>query len=174
MSGYLYRGVRAEMHRATNGVIKPRAWSFSRVPRADEDYVRADSGVVAGESSTNAVIAHQHDSSKFPSSGISTTLHFERAAFYATNGYDPSVAGCVYKIERRELRANGVRECLVADYATWPKVPQDDEVILVVSGNRALPRSAITEVVDVIRNRSTQNSSEQESAAHPLDAESRD
>ena len=94
------------------------------------------------------MIRHQLGQAGFPPSGVSTTPHFERTRFYATNGglHD---SGNVYKIDRELLTVNGVYEFIISEYATDPSVPEDDEVILVASDYRELPAGIVVEVISV-------------------------
>jgi hypothetical protein len=105
-------------------------------------------GVTFGESVTNAVIMHQKDSSKYPSAGVSTTPIFENAKSYAThNGkYD---SGYVYKIDTALLDKNGVKVYPVDQYAIYPAIPGDREVILVADNLGELPDQIVVEIIKV-------------------------
>ena len=87
-------------------------------------------------------------SGAFPTAGIATTPHFDRAKFYALGGQTHSV-GFVYKLDRELFASNGVREFIVAQYTVHPAVPQDDDVILVASELGELPDGIIVEVLRV-------------------------
>jgi hypothetical protein len=89
---------------------------------------------------------HQLDQEGYPTSGISTTPHFERACTYATYG---GVPGFVYKIDRQLLDGNGVKQWLVEQFVVQPSIPEDDEVILVANDFGALPDSIVVEIVPV-------------------------
>ena len=84
----------------------------------------------------------------FPTSGISTTPHLERAAIYA-RGKDGLSIGFIYKIARARLKEHDVREYIVADYATYPSVPEDDEVILVTPYSQHLSEDLIIEIISI-------------------------
>ena len=140
---YLYRGVSLEMHQKNGGQIVPKACGpFTYSFHWDEyDWT---SGVTWDESETNAVIRHQLRQEGFPTSGVSTTPHFERAKYYAThNGKD----GVIYKIDRDILAYHGVKEFPVAGFATSPSIPDDEEVILVASNDEALPSEIVIEII---------------------------
>ena len=83
-------------------------------------------GSVHGKSERNAVVMHQRDSSKYPSSGVSTTPNFEHAVRYAT--YEEQ-AGYVYKIDVDQLEDHGVRAFPVDQHASSPAIPDDYEVL---------------------------------------------
>jgi hypothetical protein len=94
------------------------------------------------------VIRHQLNQEGFPTSGISTTPHLERAVVYA-RGKSGDSEGFVYKIDRTALTARGVDEFVVARFCS-PSIPEDDEVILVVQGGGAhLPQELIVEIIPV-------------------------
>ncbi|MDD5692190.1 MAG: hypothetical protein PHP10_03315 [Candidatus Omnitrophica bacterium] len=148
---YLYRGVSEEMHRSGVG-LQPKGSSSSRTIIIGERHDGGDDFVVGegiiGDSKDNTIIGHQHDSSRFSSSGVSTTPFFERAKIYATfNGKRKN--GFVYKIDRILLTENGVVEYRVADYTQYPKIPEDNEVVLVGNNNGTLPQKIVIEVISV-------------------------
>ena len=145
---YLFRGVSEELYRKLGGKLIPKVQApFEHCFIAGEG-IRAGDGAVVGRTARNAVIRHQLGQAGFPTSGVSTTPHFERARFYATGG-GLHAAGYVNKIDRELLAANGVYEFIIAEYATNPSVPEDDEVILVASGHRELPAVIVVEVISV-------------------------
>ena len=84
MERYLYRGVNPDLHAKTGGKLEPKKsdQEFRRPMYYGEEVYYGDGGTY-GESETNAVIMHQRDSSKYPSSGVSTTPIFENAKLYA-------------------------------------------------------------------------------------------
>jgi hypothetical protein len=146
--GYLFRGVSEELYRKLGGKLIPKVQApFEHCFIAGKG-IRAGDGAVAGRTTGNAVIRHQLGQAGFPTSGVSTTPYFERALFYATSG-GLHTSGYIYKIDRELLTANGVYEFIIAEYATNPSVPEDDEVILVASDYRELPAGIVVEVVSV-------------------------
>ena len=149
MERYLYRGVNPELYQASNGKMIPK--SIGRQFRRPVHYGEGGcygEGLKYGESETNAVIMHQKDSSKYPTSGVSTTPIYENARSYAThNGkYD---SGYVYKIDTELLEKNGVKSYSVSEHALYPAIPGDREVILVADKFGALPDEIIVEIIKV-------------------------
>ncbi len=146
---YLYRGVNPELYQASNGKLIPKSIGspFRRTIRYGEGG-RYGEGLKFGESETNAVIMHQKDSSKYPSSGVSTTPSFDNAKLYATHNkeYD---AGYVYKIDTELLEKDGVKAYPVSQYAVNPAIPGDREVILVADEFGTLPDKIIVEIIRV-------------------------
>ena len=94
------------------------------------------------------MIGQQRDSSKHPTSGVSTTPIFDRAVHYATHG-GCHPTGYVYKIDTALLKAHGVTPYPVDQHAVKPAIPEDEEVILVASDFGALPDDIIVEVISV-------------------------
>jgi hypothetical protein len=147
MTRYLYRGVNAELYQSTDGRLTPKACGekFKCFVFFGGD-VYFNDGSVYGESERNAVIMHQRNSSKYPTSGISTTPHYENAVRYATYGGKP---GYVYKIDTTLLEANRVQAFPVDQHVSQPAIPEDQEVILVAHDFGALPNEIIIEIVNV-------------------------
>lgn len=147
MERYLYRGVNATLYAATDGKLVPKATGqpFRRAVYFGEEIYFGD-GSVYGESETNAVLMHQRDSSKYPSSGVSTTPIFENAKKYATHN---NQSGYVYKIDTHCLEAAGVKNYPVDKHAVQPTIPEDREVILVAEDCETLPAEIIVEIINV-------------------------
>jgi hypothetical protein len=97
---YLYRGVNEDIYNK-NEAFKQKGLSFLRLPEHGDEYASHGSGLVHGSSEINSILAHQTDSSKFPSSGISATPIFEIAKKYATynkkKGYVFKIDTCRFK-----------------------------------------------------------------------------
>lgn len=145
---YLYRGANPGLYRSTGGKLRPKVCGkdFKRPIYYGEVYY--GDGTVYDESARNAVIMHQRDSSKYRTSGVSTTPIYEIAVRYATHdGKHPS--GYVYKIDATVLEMHGVTAYPVDQHAVKPAIPDDQEVILVASDFGALPDEIIVEVVEV-------------------------
>ncbi len=108
--------------------------------------MRAGDGAVAGESDINAVLRHQSDPDLgWRDCGISTTPHRERAEeYYATHGGSRS-RGAVLVIDTATLKAAGVRVYRVAEIASNPALPQDDEYVLVAPDFGTLPETVVVE-----------------------------
>jgi hypothetical protein len=141
MTDNLYRGVNEELYRATQGRLVPKARGerFERSVHFGGRVYYGD-GSVYGKSERNAVLMHQHDSTKYPTSGVSTTPNYEHAVRYA---------GYVYKISATLLEAYGVKSFSVDQHAARPVIPGDREVILVASDFGPLPNENIAEVIRV-------------------------
>ena len=147
---YLYRGVNQEFRKLNDGKLMPKELS---VPFAKAIYWGGEhywgDGSTFGESAANAVIQHQRDSSRNPTSGVSTTPSLEKAKRYATHsGKFPS--GYVYKIDTELLATCGVSAYSVSEHATVPAIPEDEEVILVAKDFGPLPSEIIIEVFEVV------------------------
>lgn len=146
MASLLYRGVNPDLHAEINGVLRPKT---SRPFMASPEWDRAEWGnAFWGESPGNAVIEHQQHQAGFPTSGVSTTPHLERAIFYATHG-GKYCRAFVYVIDRSQCGALGVSEFIVNDVVPLPSVAEDDEVILVAGDFGPLPGALIVEVREV-------------------------
>lgn len=149
MQQYLYRGVNPELHRANGGKLVPKA---PGVPFEEHVYWGGDwywgDGSVWGKSERNAVIQHQRDSNKNPTSGVSTTPSLENAKRYATHNGKYS-SGYVYKIDTDRLKRYGVSVYVVNEHAALPHIPEDQEIILVAEDFGALPSEIIDEVLEV-------------------------
>ena len=144
---FLYRGISYKKHLQNNGDIKPKG-STSRHPVFfGSPIANFGSGVTLGKSLNNAVIGHQTNSDRYPTSGVSTTPHLERAEFYATGGGKQK--GIIYKINRDILKENGTKEVIVKQIAKSPTIPEDEEVILIHKDNGMLPSKIIIDVIEV-------------------------
>lgn len=143
---FLYRGVSLEMHNQSNGVLSPKGTSFEGISHFDQGF-HFDQGLTFDESEENAVVEHQRNSNCYPTSGVSTTPHWDRAKKYATrNGTQD---GIVYKLDRSKFPKYGIKEYVVKDYTNFPHIPEDDEVILVHEDHGNLPKDIIVEIIEV-------------------------
>ena len=147
----LYRGVNLSMHLESEGRIAPKKQgAFEYEFTADCTLITADNSLLTiGPSDVNAVHWHQFAQHHHPTSGISTTPHFERAVHYATRGRVRGEQGVVYEINRAGLDQCNVRQFIVAEYVTRPRVPADDEVILVTASGESLPAALLVRVTKV-------------------------
>lgn len=141
---YLYRGISEEMHQALEG-LKPKGISFTRPIRFGEGF-KYGQGVTFGSSKNNAIISHQVDSGRFPTSGISTTPFLERAKLYATCK-GKRAKGVIYKLDRELFAEKGIKEYRVKDFTRYPEIPEDDEVILAKEDNTSLPMEIVIEIL---------------------------
>ncbi len=143
LTNLLYRGVNPDLHTLHDGKMKPKdRLPFARPP----EWGRAAWGkAYRGMTDFNAVIEHQLDQAGYPTSGISTTPHLDRAIWYAThNGNYPE--GYVYVIDRSACRHHGVAEYIVNEIVPYPSVPGDEEVILVSPDYGTLPPEILVEI----------------------------
>ena len=144
--GELYRGVNAEIHASFNGELHPKeTHPFLKSP----EFGLAECGnAFWGENVQNAVVQHQQHQAGYPTSGISTTPHFERAKFYATAGGKYS-CGFIYDIDTELLKRFSVAMYVVKDIVPLPNVPEDDEIILVANDFGFLPQDIIIDVISI-------------------------
>jgi hypothetical protein len=141
----LYRGVNSEFYEAHCGQLQPKLRSsFTRSPEFGQDEW---GNCYWGDSPLNAVVEHQRHQVGYPTSGVSTTPHFERAHFYATRGGE-LLAGFIYVIDTKLCTYHDVTLYVVNDVVPQPSVVVDDEVILVAKDFGVIPSAVI---VDVIR-----------------------
>lgn len=132
------------MHEQLGGRLQPKdSRPFSRAP----EFGRAEFGnTYWGDCEENAVIEHQQHQAGYPTSGISTSPHQQRAIFYATRGGELR-DGVVYVIDAALLEQRRVRFFVVNDMVPMPSVPEDDEVILVTEDLGPLPADCVVEVI---------------------------
>jgi hypothetical protein len=148
MQRYLYRGVNPEIHKTNDGKLVPKGIGLPFKQGAYYGGSYYCDGSVYGESETNAVVQHQRDSSRNPTSGISTTPSLENARQYATH-HGKYQSGYVYQIDTELLDEYGVSKYKVADHAMSPAIPGDEEVILVAKDFDVLPSEIIVDVIEV-------------------------
>ena len=141
---FLYRALRQEEINAGNILIPKGQGPFVAEPRLGID---TRLSFVLGPTEKYAVRQHQYRQNGFPTSGVSTTPHFERAKFYAQTNR------VIVKIDRTLLGQYGVREFVVHEWlSAHPQdiaVPEDDEVILVSGVEGPFPTQIIVEVVQL-------------------------
>ena len=141
----LYRGVNQALHLSGRGLCPKQPGGFGTGYGFNEGMYNS---FTPGVSAVNAVSKHQFDSSRFPSSGVSTTPLFDRAKIYA-KGPKGDSSGVVYEIDRQKCSDLSIQEFEVARYVGSPSVPEDQEVILVGSNGGPLPSDIISRVIDV-------------------------
>jgi len=146
MEKILYRGVNKKLDEHNGGKLLPKDIGKPFKSYANYGEVEYNDGSVYGESEANSVVMHQKDSSKYPTSGISTTPIIENAKSYAKHG---GQNGYIYKIDTSLLESHAVTYFPVSKYATQPKIPGDQEIILVAKDNGALPIEIIIEKIEV-------------------------
>lgn len=144
---FLYRGVSKSFHRVNGGLLKPKIQGpFTYSFHWNEGGLGWDSRTWAS-TPDNAVIRHQLNQEGFPTSGISTTPHFQRAIFY-TRGPSGTEGGYVFKISREALLSRNIEQFVVAHYCK-PSAPEDDEVILPTPDGDHLSSEVIFEVIEI-------------------------
>jgi hypothetical protein len=147
-SEFLFRGVSESFHSKNGGLLLPKVQGqFTYGFHWDEPGLTWDSGLTWDLTPTNAVIRHQLNQEGFPTSGISTTPHLERAFFYV-RGSESTAGGYVFKINRRALSSEGIEQFVVSQFCA-PSVPEDDEVILVTRNGSHLPSTVVVEIIEV-------------------------
>lgn len=148
MERYLYRGVNPEVYKSTGGRLVPKAIGqpFKRAVKYGQGFKYVE--VTYGESTKNAVVGHQKDSSAFPSSGVSTTRVFDNAKAYATHK-GRSASGYVFKIDTKLFESSRVKAYEVSEYAPNPAIPGDREIILVAGDCGVLPDDIVVEIIKV-------------------------
>ena len=145
---YLYRGVNHKIYHKTNGELWPKAPGepfkkplyYGQGHHYGEGYY--------GNCEENAVILHQKDSSRWRTSGISTTPSLENAKIYAAHDGKYS-SGFVYKIDRHLLGQFGVKWYEVSKNTTAPAIPGDQEIILVAENYGPLPKEIVVGIEEV-------------------------
>lgn len=143
---FLFRGISVATHESGTG-LSPKGTGFTRTIHLDEPDLRLDMGLTLDDSIENAIVTHQLDSGYYRSAGVSTTPHFERAKYYATQG--GTREGVVYRIDRRRLDSHGVCEHVVADYVPHRQCPEHEEIILVHYKHGPLPSAIVIAVTPV-------------------------
>ena len=142
-SKYLYRALRKEEIDAGYVLIPKSQKPFKSHPRVGID-MRLPFKI--GEQEEYAVRQHQWKQNGFPTSGISTTPHFERARDYARDGV-------IVKTNRQLCSKYGIREYVVKEYlGKFPEdiaVPEDDEIILVKKNGDSFPKEIIEKVIQM-------------------------
>ena len=134
---YLYRGVNLRLDEQRRGRLIPGTPGkpFHDYARTGEHWSRCGI-IVCGDAVGNEVAKHTSNESRL-TSGVSTTLSYEKAKYYATHSLDGTLfAGCVYRIDRELLIEYGVSEIVVAD-------SPDEEVIIVAKNYGELPSEIV-------------------------------
>jgi len=128
---YLYRGISPEMYSVylEQKMLTPRKLGqpFKSSIRFDGNFF-FNGNATHGISLKNAILQHQTDSSKFITSGISTTPHCYRAIFYAKHNRN---TGYILVFDVKLFDQFNINYYKVSDYIKHPNIPEDEEVILV-------------------------------------------
>ena len=145
-TNFLYRGVSLMSHLKGTG-LKPKETSIKRQLQHGQKYANHGSGIVHGNSMTNAVIAHQYDSSKYPTSAVSTSLDIEIAEKYAKG--KNTTEGKIYKIDCNKLELYDIEMIKVSELMERPRFPEDKEVLLRKKDNGVIPMEIVIEIIEV-------------------------
>jgi hypothetical protein len=134
-AAFLYRALRPD--EISRGVLIPKSCG----PFVAEPQLPQVLPFTLGEGPEHAVRAHQWEG-RYPTSGVSTTPHLERAEHYA-QGHRR-----IAKIAVARLAQFHVHTFRVADYveASLICVPEDDEVILVCPETENFPVEIIIDI----------------------------
>ena len=154
MGCYLYRGVNPELYKNGKGLSPKKVGDFKY--RFKHNGIITHNGDARyGLCEHNAVLRHQLNQEGFPTSGVSTTPHFERAKHYALANNTYKI-GYVYKIDRNLLKKHKIKEYIVSKHIKYPSIPEDDEVILVDENGGELSKEIIIDIItvyhDIVRN----------------------
>jgi hypothetical protein len=141
---YLYKALRKEEIDEGNILIPKSQGPFRSDPRFGID-MRFP---IEFGSETNAVRQHQWERNGFPTSGVSTTPHFEIAKkFYAKRNR------LIVKINCQLFSKYGIKEYVVKEYlGKFPEdiaAPEDDEIILAKEDGGSFPKEIIEKVIKV-------------------------
>jgi hypothetical protein len=136
---FLYRALRPE--EISRGALIPKACG----PFLADPMLPLVLPFTLGKRPDHAVRAHQWEG-RYPTSGISTSPHLERAKHYAQHHR------MIARISVARLAEYQVQTFRVADYVDKSLicVPEDDEVILVCPDVENLPVGIISEIFDML------------------------
>lgn len=151
LNRYLYRGIGGDV--ADNLILKaltPKEHGEFLYIFKSDGVLRLDGSATLGKSLKNAILRHQLNQEGYPTSGISTTPHKDRARIYALGKDRCHNQGIILKIDRYVLSRYGVSEAVVSDTVLSPSVPEDDEVVLFDNSDRALPCQIVVKIETVI------------------------
>ncbi len=132
---FLYRALRpVEIARC---VLIPK----KQEPFVADQMVPLKLPITLGKRPEHAVRAHQCKG-LYPTSGVSTTPHLERAEYYAQHHRT------IAKIAVERLAECGIETFQVSEHVhpEFILVPEDDEVILVCPGAECLPKEIIVDI----------------------------
>lgn len=83
MERYLYRGFGLGTYADTVAALTPKAPGQFEHMFYYDNTIKHDGSATYGESARNAVLLHQLHQAGYPTSGVSTSPHRDRAIFYA-------------------------------------------------------------------------------------------
>lgn len=136
---YLYRALRRTEIEADYKLVPKETTEFVEDPRLDLDVFPMEFG-----SETNAIRHHQWNQNGFPTRGVSTTPHYERALFYAQR------SKVVVRIDTEHFQSLGIQAFDVNERLSERPheiaVPEDNEFILVYEEDGEFPSQIIADV----------------------------
>jgi hypothetical protein len=137
---FLYRALRLDEIERHVLIPKKPSEPFVDFPRFPQVFPHR-----LGEWPEHAVRSQQWDSSKYPTSGVSTTPHLKRAEHYAQHNRK------IARIAVDRLEASGVQTFRVSEHVHLSLIskPEDDEVILICPGAEYFPKDIIVEIFDL-------------------------
>jgi hypothetical protein len=136
------------MYERTGGRLIPKAIGkpFKRAVKYGQRFKYGE--VTSDTSNKNAIAGHQRNSSRFPSSGVSTTPILKNAKAYATHR-GRFKSGFIFKIDTELLTSSRVEAYEVSDYVQKSAIPEDKEVILVAIDCGSLPADIVVQTIKV-------------------------
>lgn len=145
----LYRGVNSKMFDEIKDYkfIQPKSYEFGIVFQHDGT-IKHDGSATYGKSEKNAILGHQIDSSKFKTSGISTTPFINRAREYALHSGKFN-KGYILSFDTHKLDTNEYEVLVVSTRVIFPTKPEDDERILIRKDNANIPFEIVCKVLEI-------------------------
>ncbi len=137
---FLYRALRPE--EISRGVLIPK----SREPFVAHPMLPQVLPFPLGERPEHAVRAQQWErEDRYPTSGVSTTPHRQRAEYYAQNHRTIAIIA----VER--LAASGIQMWRVSEHIHPSLIfkPEDDEIILVCPDAECFPKEIIADIFEL-------------------------
>lgn len=140
---FLYRALRAlEIEEGFN-LIPKTTEAFKSDPRFGVDTVFPFSF----DSVENVVRQHQWKQNGWPTRGISSTPHYNRALFYAAR------KKVIVKIDTSKFAAFGIKTYDVNEILGFRKsdiaIPEDNEIILVSESDGMFPKDIISQIIHI-------------------------
>jgi hypothetical protein len=143
----LYRGVGGiELDDVITKALTPKKIGIFSYSFNYDGVIRHDGSATYGENKINAVLRHQLNQEGWPTAGISTTPHKDRARFYAMGKDGCHKEGIILTINRLQLSQHGVMEAVVSATVHTPSEPKDDEVILFDNSGGSLPSLIVIKI----------------------------
>lgn len=147
---FLYRGVNSDLYKKLKGVLEPKlsGKDFSSTIQFGQVHAQYSNDIQFGNSVKNELVKHQWGQQGIPTSGISTTPHYERAKYYALSNGEKN-EGYIYKLSIKKLKESNVNIYRVNENINFPSLNEDDEHILVNKDFKAIPKHTIDSIVHI-------------------------